>query len=1168
MPDFVHLHVHSEYSLLDGACGLKPLVKRAKELGMEAIALTDHGVMYGAMEFYRAAKDAGIKPIIGCEVYVAPRTMSDRTYELDRESYHLVLLCKNMTGYKNLIKMVSMGFTDGFYGKPRIDFALLSQHSEGLICLSACLAGEVPQRILDDDYEAAKDAALKYKNLFGEDYYLEIQDHKLSEQVPVNRDVKRLSDELGIKLIATNDVHYIAREDAEMHDVLLCVQTNRLVEEEDRMRFGTDEFYLKSADEMLALFPDRPDSLSNTLEIAQKCELEFEFGTYHLPEFEITTGETATDMLERLCFEGFAKKYPDNPEGYRERMLGELEVINQMGFTDYFLIVSDFIAFAKGRGIAVGPGRGSAAGSMVSYCLDITTVDPVRYALYFERFLNSERISMPDIDIDFCFRRRPEVIEYVVQKYGADHVTQIATFGTMLAKGAIRDVGRVLNYPYAEVDAVAKLIPNGIKISIDTALASSPQLRQLYESDERVRRLIDIAKSLEGKPRQVSTHAAGVVITKRPTYEYVPLAKTDKGIITEYTMGTLEELGLLKMDFLGLKNLTIIEDAVAAIATQAPDFNIETIPMDDPDTMAMLSAGRTAGVFQFESGGMTSLMMGLRPESIEDLTAAVALFRPGPMESIPKYIASRHHPEKTTYRHPLLKDILEVTYGCIIYQEQVMAIFRELAGYSLGRADLVRRAMSKKKMDTLSKERENFINGNDEENIRGCVRTGVDARTAAALFDEILDFANYAFNKAHAVAYAVVAYQTAYLKCHHPREYMASLLSVAQLESAARVYQYISECSAMGIKVLPPDINRSGTGFMVSGEDIRFGLSAIKNVGEHIIEQVILERERDGDFNNIQNFCERMVGYNINKRVIESLIKAGAFDNLGNNRRELVQVYERILDAAASMRRERMEGQIDLFASSDSLPGVRVPSLPEYSSAELLAMEKEMTGLYLSGHPMDSYKHIVKKIKAAGIGDIADAFSDGAENPAWGDGDRVTVAGVCGRVQYKTTKNNSQMAYVTLEDDTGAIETLVFSRTIEQSQRFMTEGSALAAVGRLSSKEGEAPKLICDDLAPLSEGFEGFFQRRNDRYEKPARQANGGGDSPQTLYLRLNPEGKEKIERIKAVLSFFPGSSPVILFDEATREQKRASRSLWVQSSKPLIEELSELLGKENVVLK
>ena len=1144
---FTHLHLHTEYSLLDGACRIEKLVERVKELGQTAVAITDHGVMYGAVDFYRACKGAGIKPVIGCEVYVAPRTRFDRVHELDASARHLVLLCRNEEGYRNLSYMVSMAFTEGFYIKPRIDMDLLRAHCGGLIALSACLGGEIPRRLRAGDYQGAKAHALEMRELFGEDgYYLEIQDHHLPEQQAVNAGILRLSGETGIPLVATNDCHYLTREDAAMQDVLMCVQTGKLVEDTERMRFETQEFFVKSEEEMRALFPNCPQAIDNTRKIVELCDVDFHFGTYHLPEFKLPRGETDGDAyFEKLCWQGFARRYPNGGEELKGRLRMEMGVIRQMGFVDYFLIVSDFIGYAKENGIPVGPGRGSGAGSMVAYCLRITDVDPIKYGLIFERFLNPERVTMPDIDIDFCIRRRQEVIDYVSRKYGEDHVVQIVTFGTMKAKAAIRDVGRVLNFPYAEVDNIAKQVPFDIKMTLDKALVLSKGLSDLYNGDERVRELVDMARKIEGMPRNASTHAAGVVITKRPVYEYVPLATNDGQPVTQYTMTTIEELGLLKMDFLGLRNLTVLDDAVKMVQKRQPGFRLEDIPDDDMEVYQMLSDGRTSGVFQMESAGMTGVCVGLKPKSIEDICAIIALYRPGPMDSIPKFLACAQNPALVTYKHPALEPILSNTYGCIVYQEQVIEIFRKLAGYSLGQADMVRRAMSKKKEKDVQRERESFIHGDPARNIAGCLAGGIPEAVAQSIYDEINDFAHYAFNKSHSLAYAIVAYQTAWFKYRHPREYMAALLT-SVLDSQGKVAEYIAECKDGGIALLPPDINESGAAFTVSGENIRFGLAALKGVGVGFTNAVLAEREKGGSFVSFPEFCARMFDSDLNKRVLDSLIRSGCFDSLGCRRSQLMKVYETVVDSIARDRRKNLEGQFDLFGGGGegtSVPTVILPDIPEFSPAELMAMEKETTGLYLSGHPMDEYRRQAQKYGAVPIAAVMAAGEEGGPS-RYGDGTNVTLAGVVASVRTKTTKNNSLMAYVMLEDATGSMELLCFSRTLTESGAYLKANLPVAVSGRVSVRDEKAPQLMVDRVIPL-----GSAPRRT--------------EGEQVLWVRL-PDGGESFNWFKKLLNMFPGENPAVVY-LADSKKKLQTHCILHDA---LLAELRETLGEASVVLK
>ena len=1155
---FVHLHVHTEFSLLDGACRIPALAARVKELGQSAVAVTDHGVMYGAVDFYRACKAEGVKPIIGCEVYVAPRGMTDRVHELDAEARHLVLLCKNETGYRNLCYLVSRAFLDGFYIKPRIDKELLWQHTEGLIAMSACLAGEVPRLILGGNYEGAKRAALEMKEHFGEDYYLEIQDHNLPEDAEVVRGIIRIHEETGIPLVATNDAHYTRREDAAMQDTLMCIQMGRTVDDPGRMKFETEEFYIKSEEEMARLFPDWPEAIENTAKVAEKCNLEFEFGKYHLPEFKLPEGWTDPDAyFEHLCWEGFARRYPEGSEKNREQLEYEMGVIRQMGFVDYFLIVSDFIGYAKSHNIPVGPGRGSAAGSMVSYCMNITDVDPVKYDLFFERFLNPERVTMPDIDIDFCIRRRQEVIEYVQRKYGEDHVAQIVTFGTMAARGAIRDVGRALNIPYADVDTVAKQVPSGpgaLHITLDESLKLSKQLRDSYEGDERIHTLIDTAKAIEGMPRHASTHAAGVVITRRPVVDYVPLAKNDESVVTQYVMTTLEELGLLKMDFLGLRNLTILDDTVKLVQKSRPGFTLADVPDDDPEVFQMLSDGKTSGVFQMESAGMTGVCVGLKPQNIEDITAIIALYRPGPMDSIPRFIACKHNPDKVRYKHPLLEPILSVTYGCIVYQEQVIEIFRKLAGYTMGQADMVRRAISKKKKAQIEKERQSFIYGDPERGIAGCVPNGIPEQTAQDIYDEIEDFAQYAFNKAHAVAYAIVANQTAWFKCHYTREYMAALLT-SVLDSSEKVAEYIAECKDCGIALLPPDINESEADFTVSGDNIRFGLVAVKGVGRGFINEVLAERQRGGPFTSFPDFCQRMSDADCNKRVLESLIKCGAFDSMGFHRSQLLRAYESLVDSIAQNKRKNLEGQFDLFGGGgggeQKPPELRVEPIEEFTRQELMAMEKETTGLYLTGHPMDEYRALARQCKAAPIGAILADFAQEGGPTTYRDEQRVTLAGVVASARTKTTRSNTLMAYVVLEDDTGSMEMLVFARVLGEAGPYLKEGVPVLAEGRLSVRDEKAPQLMCDRVRPL-EHVKGS--------QPPAEE----GGKARRLYIRIPSLEDPRWEKIRLVLTMFPGTEQMKV--RCADTGKLLGTPCLVHDA--LIRELQELLGAENVVVK
>ena len=1157
---FAHLHVHTEYSLLDGACRIRDLPKLVKEMGQTACAITDHGAMYGAIDFYRACKAEGIHPVIGCEVYVARRTRFDKQHEFDAESRHMVLLCKNETGYRNLSYMVSQAYIEGFYIKPRIDLDLLREHSEGLIGLSACLAGEIPRRIINGDYEGAKAYALELRSILGEDnFYLELQDHGIADQTTVNRALLRMHNETGIPLVCTNDAHYLRKEDAESHDVLLCIQTGKTVDDENRMRYEPRNFYLRSTEEMEALFSGYPDAVENTQRIADRCQLEFTFGKYHLPEFKLPPGYDSPTYLRKLCDEGFARRYGGTKPEYRKQLEYELAMIEKMGFTDYFLIVSDFVNYARKAGIPVGPGRGSAAGSMVAYCLHITDIDPMQYQLYFERFLNPERVSMPDIDMDFGDTRRGEVVDYVRRKYGDDHVAQIVTFGTMAARGAIRDVGRALNMTYADVDVVAKLVPSGpgaLHITLDDALKLSKQLSDLYESDERVKRLIDMARALEGMPRHASTHAAGVVITRLPVYEYVPLARNDESIVCQYNMITLEELGLLKMDFLGLRNLTVLDDAVKMVHRHTPDFDLEKIPMDDPEVFRMLTEGRTSGVFQMESTGMTGVCLGLKPQSIEDITAIIALYRPGPMESIPRFIACKHDPKLVTYKHPSLKPILSGTYGCIVYQEQVIKIFQELAGYSLGQADMVRRAMSKKKAKDVEREREAFLHGDAARNIKGCVANGIPEKTAQTIYDEIYDFANYAFNKAHAVSYAVVAYQTAYFKCHYTREYMAALLT-SVLDNSDKVAEYIAECRECGIALLPPDVNRSYDGFTVEEGGIRFGLVAIKNIGRGFIQALVRERDKNGPFASFQDFCERMFDCgDMNKRAVENLIRAGAFDTMGAYRSQLIQVYEKALDAIANSRKVNVEGQLDMFGmgggGNTQAASIHLPDLPEYTATERMFMEKETTGLYLSGHPMNDYRGAARAAGAVPIHDILEDFAAEGGPARYADGQNVTIAGIVTSNRTRTTKNNTLMAYVVVEDEVSSMELLCFSRTIEQCGSYMAVNTPVVVKGRLSVRDEKPPQIMCDSIYPL------------DTKAVPAAPEPPKAKKTATIFLRFPSMDSVAFHHIRLVMTMFEGETPVKI-RLADTGKLLAGKCL---NHPALLAECRQWLGEENVVVR
>ena len=1151
---FVHLHVHSEYSLLDGACRIDGMMDRVKELGQTAVAITDHGVMYGCIDFYKAAKAAGIKPIIGCEVYLARRKMTDRVHGLDNDPYHLVLLCENQKGYENLCYLVSEAFLHGFYGKPRVDLELLEGHHEGLIALSACLAGAIPQALMSENYEEAKRMALTFSRIFGpEHFYLEMQDHGIDKQRPVNQGLQRLARETGLPLVVTNDAHYLRREDADMQDVLLCIQTGKTVDDLNRMRFETQEFYLKSEQELRQLFPGCDEAFDNTVKIAEMCNVDFTFHEYHLPAYPVPEGYTNEAYFRMLCEKGFQERYPDAPKEYRERMEYEIKVISSMGYVNYYLIVWDFIHYAKSVGIPVGPGRGSGAGSIVAYCIHITEVDPMKYGLIFERFLNPERVSMPDFDTDFCQERRGEVIDYVYRKYGADRVAQIVTFGTMAARGAIRDVGRALNFTFAETDVVAKLVPAGPHVTLKDALKESPRFKELYEGDERVKKLIDTAMRLEGMPRNSSTHAAGVVITANPVCSYVPLSRNDDTVVTQYTMTTIEELGLLKMDFLGLRNLTVIQDAEKQIQKLEPGFSISSIPDNDPETFQMLSDGKTSGVFQMESAGMTGVCISMHPSSIEDITAIVALYRPGPMDSIPRFVANKLNPAQVTYKTPLLEPILRVTYGCIVYQEQVIEIFRSLGGYTMGQADNIRRAISKKKLKVIEAERKVFVYGDAAQGISGAIAKGVSESAAQSIYDEIVDFANYAFNKSHAVCYAVVSYQTAYLKCHYPRQYMAALMT-SVLDSSVKISAYIAECRELGIALLPPDINHSEDHFSVEEGGIRFGLGAVKNIGRGLIRSMAAKRREGGPFRSLQDFLERMDDGELNKRAVENLIRCGAMDSLGYHRSELIGVYDAMMDAISSGRKKNLEGQMGLFSmlEDDSAAQMEIPKRKEFDKAELMAMEKETTGIYLSGHPMDDYRKLLQNTHVISIGELMD------EENHFEDNQMVSVAGIVQTVKTKTTRNNSVMAYVTMEDDTAAIEMLAFSSVLSQYGELLKENAAVVITGRLSLRDDKEPQILINRVRRISD-----FAAQLERPELP-RQAPQAAPKNRTLYLRLPGEAGKLYPKIRAILNMFPGTEKAVLFFEDTR----ARRGTQCELRENMLGELKSVLGDENVVVK
>ncbi len=1157
---FTHLHVHSEYSLLDGACRISRLISRAKELGQSALAITDHGVMYGVIDFYRECKKQGIHPVLGCEVYVAPRSRFDKTFELDREYSHLILLCENDTGYRNLMKLVSLGFTDGFYNKPRVDKESLERYHEGLICLSACMSGEVPKRLLADDFSRAVESARYYQRVFGKDnYFIELQDHGISEQKELNRGLIRVAHEIGAELVATNDCHYIRKEDSRLHDILLCIQTNSTVNDK-KMAFDEEEFYLKSEDEMRALFPDVPEAIDNTSKIAERCNVEIEFGVRKLPDFKTPNNEDHFEYFRGKCYEGLYRHYGNDPDpSIKERLDYELGVIRRMGFVDYFLIVHDFVSYAKSRDIPVGPGRGSGAGSLCAYCIGITGIDPIKYDLLFERFLNPERVSMPDFDIDFCKERRGEVIDYVIRKYGSDHVAQIVAFGTMQARGAVRDVGRVLDIPYAQVDRIAKMIPFSIDMTVDKALTMSSDLRTSYHQDPTVKQILDIARDLEGTPRNITMHAAGVVITDRPVSDYVPLAKSDDAVVTQFTMTTLEELGLLKMDFLGLRNLTVIHDAETMIRRREPGFSIDNISYSEKAVYDMISSGSTDGVFQFESGGMKNVLTQLKPERFEDLIAVISLYRPGPMDSIPTYIRNRHKPGQITYKHPALEPILKVTNGCIVYQEQVMQIFRTLAGYSLGRADIVRRAMSKKKHEVMEREKQIFIHGlvneNGEVEVEGCLRRGIDEKTALSIFSEMESFASYAFNKSHAAAYAAVSYQTAYLKCLYKREYMAALLS-SVIDSQNKTAVYIGECHKLAIAVLPPSVNESDSKFTVSGGNIRFGLSAIKNLGLGFIDSIIYER-RLQPYRTFYDFCKRLNGRGLNARSLESLIKCGALDNLGCNRRQMLAVSKTVLDDLDYDRRKGAAGQISLFdmGGDTRADEIAVPDLEEFPLMELLNMEKEMAGMYLSGHPLDEYAQFCSSIGADRISDVLDP-----DNTRYHDRSKVKLVAVVVKNKTQITKSNKMMAFADVEDRFGTCEVIIFPNVLEECRDALYAGAAVQIEGTLSYKEDEEPRVLADKIIALPPARE--LNASTVRQTVEQKQLG-----EKKLYLKVRSLECREFFKAKNLLELFPGSVKVVFYLSDTKQQMLAPRSMWTAPNPTQLGELGYQLGEENVRL-
>lgn len=1184
MGQFVHLHLHSEYSLLDGACRISDIPKMAKELGHTAVAITDHGAMYGVVSFYKACVEEGIKPIIGCEVYVAKRSRFDKTHDLDSSSYHLVLLVENEIGYRNLIEMVSKSFTEGFYSKPRIDMELLEAHHEGLIALSACLAGYIPRMITAGEYGEALAYAERMRDLFGKDrFYLEIQDHGIDEQKTVNRAILQIAEKTGIGLVATNDVHYLRRSDADAQAILMCIQTNNVITDGRPIGFETDEFYYKNTWEMEKLFSAFPGAIENTVKIAEMCDFHFTFGHTELPRFRTDDGTRPGEYLSRLAMDGFSRrvnaghiiftdKHTEND--YRERISYELSVIDKMGYSEYYLIVWDFVNHAKSVGIPVGPGRGSGAGSLVAYLIGITDVDPLRFDLLFERFLNPERVSMPDFDIDFCYDRRDEAIAYVREKYGEDHTAQIITFGTMAARAVIRDVGRALGMSYADVDAVARLIPHALGITLKDAL-ELPELKEVYDEDEQIRRLINTAMTLEGMPRHASTHAAGVVITENPVASYVPLAVNNGIVVTQFDMNTVADLGLLKFDFLALRYLTIISEAEAQIKEQDRDFDISKIPTDDKRTYALISSGKTDGVFQLESGGMRQTLMQMKPERIDDIIAAIALYRPGPMDSIPKYIENSRDPSRIQYATPLLAPILDVTNGCIVYQEQVMQIFRSVAGYTLGRADVVRRAISKKKLDVLESERTAFLAGSAQH--------GVGEEAASELFEEIVGFANYAFNKSHAAAYAVLSYRTAYLKAHYPREYESALLT-SVLTSSDKMAEYIAECARMGIRILPPHVNESARDFHVDGKNICFGLLALKNLGRQFVDALIAEREKRGLFVSFDDFISRMSETSLNKKQLEMLIKSGALDGLGAKRSQMLAVYESVLDSRTAAGRSALDGQLDLFSTASaearpSAPSITLPDIPEYGGRDLLRLEKESSGLYFSGHILDEYEKHISSLTVDKISEIKGSFRSDEEADAspdahtYKDKQRVRVAGIITKRQNKSTRAGEQMAILTLEDRTGEIEVLVFPQSLAANGAYLTLNSAALVQGTISAREDEDAKILLRSAEALVENGEYRVCEAHPQSSAMMQNTNRSTENsvstkaPSKLFLKVESMDSAECRRVQSFLHIFTGNVPVVLFDSSTGKYMQ-SNGVSVTPTPFVLRELKEILGEDAVVLR
>ena len=1143
---FTHLHVHTEYSLLDGSSKIPEITARAKELGMDSLAITDHGVMYGVIDFYRAAKNVGIKPILGCEVYVSPGSRFDKEAGVSEDRYyHLILLAENNIGYYNLTKIVSKGFVDGFYYKPRVDYEVLKQYSEGIICLSACLAGEVQKLLARNLYEEACKAALHYQDIFGKgNYFLELQDHGIPTQQLVNKLLVKMSRELDIELVATNDVHYTYEDDVEAHDILLCIQTGKKVNDEDRMRYEGGQFYLKSEEQMKELFSFAPQAIENTHKIAERCNVEIEFGVTKLPKYEVPEGFNSESYLNYLCKEGLVKRYGETAPSLEERLDYELSVIKKMGYVDYFLIVWDFINYAKSNGIAVGPGRGSAAGSIVAYCLAITDVDPIKYNLIFERFLNPERVSMPDIDIDFCYERRPEVIDYVMRKYGKDRVVQIVTFGTMAAKGVIKDVGRALDMPYAVTDSLSKMIPNELGITLDKALETSQDFRMRYESDPEVRNLIDICRRLEGLPRHTSMHAAGVVIGSKSIDEFVPLSRASDGTITtQFTMTTIEELGLLKMDFLGLRTLTVIQNAERLINRRGDvSFDINKIDYNDRNVLDMIGQGKTEGVFQLESTGMKNFMKELKPDGIEDLIAGISLYRPGPMDFIPQYIKGKNNPDSITYSCKELEPILKETYGCIVYQEQVMQIVRDLAGYTLGRSDLVRRAMSKKKQSVMEKERRNFIYGNEEENVSGCIAKGIPEAVASHIYDTMMDFAKYAFNKSHAACYAFVSFQTAFLKYYYPVEFMAALMT-SVLDNTAKVAQYTMTSRQMGIQILPPDINEGEGVFTASGNSIRYGLSAIKSLGRPVIEAIVAEREQNGRFTDIKDFVTRLSGREVNKRTVESFIKSGAFDSFNLTRKQMMLIYADVMDSVSGEKKSAVSGQMslfDMFEPDEKPAEIAIPNVGEYTKSELLTMEKEVLGIYASGHPLDEFSAMIQKNITNLSSDFEIDEETGAAKVA--DNDLVVVGGLIAAKSVKITKNGQNMAFITLEDQVGTVEVVVFPKVYQNYRQYIYEDNKIFVKGRVNVDEEAGGKILCDKIIP-------FDAIPKDCWIKfPDKEA----------YMSAEKE-------LFSMLEASDGNDMVIIYLEAEKAKKRLPVSMSINADSRMIDILSRRFGEKNV---